>query len=387
MLIADDELFTPLQGGNWHVRWYQQRNELIGARSYQVNGVMVASSLLSLGDGTWTNASDHVLDPRKGSTVTPVNAQSRGNLTVPPWALDVMQSYPPPAPLPNMVVPNYGWDMSYNHVPVPPPPSISAPSEMSGGHDDDDMEIDDDHVVKAHSHVPRPPPVPYHVPPPHYPSYSAPPRRPLPPRHYRSREQLQTLLPTLTSPVPALILPNLDEYQARDVFKLIEPFEPVVLFLEQHAWYIAFLTSEARDQAMAFMNHGYKVSRCYKLIPEKERRPPHSAEHKSKYRPRNEDTSANGHNDSSAKIESKNSAELDERQVLNLLLRDLKTSTWQQVHRMVIENTVGHFVEAFIKSHLSKRVSLNIELPVAYSTNGAIFRMRKKISSSARRWR
>jgi ribosomal protein L14E/L6E/L27E len=43
--------------------------------------------------------------------------------------------------------------------------------------------------------------------------------------------------------------------------------------------------------------------------------------------------------------------------VLTLLLRDLKTSTWQQVHRMVIENTVGQFVESFIKSHLSKKTA------------------------------
>lgn len=305
---------------------------------------------MSLSDGTWTNASDHVTDPRK-----PVPPATARTLSVPLWAFDTLAYPTPVAPLPNMVMPNYGWDAPYSHVPVPP-------AETSA--QDDDMEIDDDHVppsshvVKAPlSHVPRPPP--YHAPPP-YPSYSAPPRRPAPPRHFRSREQLQTLLPTLTSPVPALILPNLDQYQARDVFKSVEPFEPVVLFLEQHTWYIAFLSSEARDQAMLFMNQGYKVSTCFKLIPEKERRPPQSAD-KSKYRPRHE---TNGHRDQSRdrsrsppKSEAKNSAELDERHVLALLLRDLKTSTWQQVHRMVIENTVGQFVESFIKSHLSKKAS------------------------------
>lgn len=48
VLIAEDELFTPLQGGNWHVRWYRERLDVLGARSYQVNGVMVASSLVSI---------------------------------------------------------------------------------------------------------------------------------------------------------------------------------------------------------------------------------------------------------------------------------------------------------------------------------------------------
>jgi hypothetical protein len=342
VLVGEDELFTPLQGGNWHLRWYRARNELISARSYQVNGCMVAASLLDLADGTWTNATDHVIDPRK-----PVVERARVTLTVPPWAMDGLTTHAPP-PLPNMVMAgpaSYGWDMPYRE------PFSHVASDVIASSQDDDMDIDDDHVVK---HVPRPP-LPYHVP--AYSSYPTP-RRPVPPRQFRSRDQLQALLPTLTSPVPSLILPNLDEYQARDVFKSVEPFEPVILFLEQHTWYIAFLTAESRDQALMFMNGYPKLSTCFKLIPEKERR---LYEPKPKYRPREE--RANGHSDPDRSLtpasETKNSPEIDERQVLNLLLRDLKSSTWQQVHRMVIENTVGLFVDTFIKSHLSKRVSIH----------------------------